>query len=170
MAVRTEKPMKVGTPRKAKWKRYSKGAEIVYVRKNNLDDVFDTGRFRYHPKYRKWRSLGELLDIPHEHQAKRKAIKLFRRMLQLIVEDMLDRDIFILPRQNFGYWKIGNLREHMELPNSDYEIKYDGAVYGGLCLLDSLVKKTIGGKGYNLCLTRENMRKLRELREQGKRY
>lgn len=161
---------KVGTPRKAVWKRYSKGGEVRYVRKNNLEDVFDTARFGYHPKYRKWHSLSELLKMPHEHQAKRKAIRLFRRMLVLIVEDMLDRDIFVLPRQNFGYWKIANLRDHMDLPNSDFEIRYDGVVYGGVCLLDSLIKATIGGHGYNLCLTRENMKKLRDLRQQGRKY
>lgn len=164
------KSVSVGTPRKAVWKRYSKGGHIQFVRKNNLEDVFDTARFKRHPKWRNWRCLSEVLDIPHEHQAKRKAIKLFRRMLELIVQDMLDRDIFVLPRHRFGYWKIGDLRQHVELPNSDYDIRYDGMVYGGLCLLDSLVVRTIGGNHYNLCLTRENMKKLRDLRDRGMRY
>jgi len=162
--------VKVGTPRKAVWKRYSKGGEVRFVRKNNLEDVFDTARFKRHPKYRPWRCLGEVLGERHEHQAKRKAIKLFRRMLEMIVEDMLERNVFILPRQNFGYWKIGDLRKHKELVGVDYEIKYDGVVYGGLCILDHLVKATIGGHEYNLCLTRANIKKLRDLRDQGRRY
>lgn len=145
---------------------YETEASKQFVRKNNLDDALDLDRF----SHRSFRSYAELFGIEREVVAERKAKKLVRRMLSLMVDDLLDNDIFVFPEREFGYLKIGNIRTFCDKEEYFWDVRYDGALYGGIFVLDKLLRRSIGGRRYNFQLTQRNIKRLRELRDAGKRY
>ena len=146
--------------------RYESDAGVKFVRKNNLDDVLDLDRFRL----RSFKDYKSLLKTRTEVAGERLAKKLLRRMLQMMMTDLLENDIFVFPEQKFGYLRIGNLRNFKSDDEYPWDPRYDGAVYGGICVLNDLVRRTIGGDYYNFQLTQQNLARLRELRDHGKRY
>lgn len=147
--------------------RYEFKGLVVWARKNNLDDVFDTKRF-FHKKLRSFR---DLFDTRTEREGVTIAKNLLVRMGELMMADMIaNNDIFIFPKQEFGYLRIGKLGRYMDTSNMEYSIEYDGENYGGLCILDTLVHRSLGSRMVRFKPVGPWMRKIYDLRAEGHRW
>lgn len=150
-------------------KRYKVGSRVSFVRFNSTADIFDTQRFGYHPRYRKWKRLRDLFPNSRDEQvAMSEATRIWKLAAKMLAEELLDGAIFVLPRMNTGYINIGDVRT--VAPNADYDIREDGRVYGGQVILNREMMATNGCRRYRLWFTQEHFHRMNELRTAGKRY
>lgn len=152
--------------RKPKVKRYESDGAVLFVQRNNLEDVLDLGRFHF----RDFDGFKDVFPGMNEIKAHRLVKRLLRRQFELMFQDLLDKDYFVLPRNDTAYLKIDDLNK--AIPGHTYpgNIETDFVVYGGVCRLMPIMQRLVGHKHYNFQFTRRNMARIRQLRDQGRTW
>jgi hypothetical protein len=152
-------------------RHYTTATGECWVAQGNLDDVLDLDRDRwgtYADKIVCWKKLFGLRD---EKAGKQQAKNLFRRMCEMIAQDLIDgHDAFILPKKNFGFLKVGDLSGHLRQDWAQPHPVQGTPVHGGLVYLDGLVTRTNGGRDFMLKLTGPWIKRIREKEAHGHRW
>lgn len=136
-----------------------------------MADIFDEVRFGYHQRMRPWKNWTEILPgYSDEAKAKARAVKLFRRMVALMAEDLLRGDYFVFPSRGFGYIYVGDQRRDPNNQNVPWDLLEDGRVYQPGIRPGKELSRAIVGRKYRIRFTRKLYVKMCELREAGQRY
>lgn len=131
----------------------------IFVRQNNVEDLLGPGR---HPIFK---TLGPKKD----REARQAAKDLFCMMMSMVAEDMVENNaVFVLPRQNFGFMRIGDVARDGD--KTALDVRNDFLYFGGRITLDDIVRRCNGDRIFRFKLTRPRSNRLRELVEIGHRY
>lgn len=155
----------------AKRIRFSKQGFTAWITRNTSEDALSLRYGKMVRKHKVIPSFKALFDTRTEREGKQIAKDLLSRMCELLAKDLVEQhDIFILPKRETGYLRIGRIDQHEEPGRYRYDIRTDGVTYGGLVILDELVHRVNGGKRYFFKLTQPWIRRIRELRSHGRTW
>lgn len=147
-----------------------KDGYTVWAVKNNLDDVFDPDKFHAGGI----RSFRKFLNMACERAARQVAKNLFKRMCEMMAEDMLQHnDAFMFPSKSFGFIRIGDMVDHKledRLKVDEFERAIYGGPYGGIAVLSSIMRGVTGNTRLRFKLTQERMAQMLDLRDRGHRW
>lgn len=151
-------------------KAYHYEEKVVFTVKNSTSDILDIKRFQ--APFKSWRQLFGRYDVATEREAKIRAKRIFIRCLQLIADDLIDReDIFLLPERESGVLLIGD-PERMGIDVHDVQRnpEFEHRAVASLVVLNWLFRATIGGAMYRLSLLRPLKARIQENRRKGFKY
>tara|TARA_Y100001956_G_C4099600_1_gene176977 strand:- start:610 stop:1053 length:444 start_codon:yes stop_codon:yes gene_type:complete len=126
-----------------KLKRFWFDTGSFYYIRNNVEDILNIKRFKS-----PFKSFKEVCRTKTERKGKQIAKDMFTDMMQMIADDLIKNDYFVLPRKNFGYMTIADTAD----PNRKdyvYSIETSGSVYSPILKLSKKELKT-AKKNYKL--------------------